>query len=162
MSLSVASRQRITKEIAEKWADRRRDNLMKVLDDGWLVFAKGKPRERLEGYLANTLDIDVPFAKDPDYLKKLAAGQVPLMYAIQRVQQRQIEANVIASMPPEAQGLVSEPQTPAPPMLWPLIIGKLPPYVFERLARDFRDLFDAQAEKEPERTTPFGVQSGGI
>ena len=162
MSLSVAARQRIGQEIAKKWADRRKENLMQVIDDGWLVFAKGKPRERLAGYVANTLDIDVPFVTDPDYLKKLAVGQVPLLYAIQRIQQRQIEANVIASMAPEVQDLVREPKTPAPPMLWPIVIGKLPPYVFERLAKDFRDLLDKQAVKEPERSVPFGVRSGVV
>ena len=162
MSLSVAARQRITKEIAEKWSDRRKENLMKVLDEGWLVFAKGKPQERLAGYVANTLDIDVPFVTDPEYIEKLAAGQVPMLYAIQRIQQRQIEASVIATLPPEAMDLVREPQTPAPPMLWPIVVGKLPPYVFEKLSKDMRDLLRAQSEKEPERTQPFGVMSGVV
>ena len=158
MTVSVEANQRITNEIARKWADRRKENLMNALDKGWLVFAKGKPKERLAGYNANTLDIDVPFVTDPDYMEKLGRGEVPLLYAIQRIQQRQIEAGI----PDPLTGLPMEPPTPKPPMLWPIIIGKLPPYVFQALARDFRDLLRSQAQKEPERTVPFGVRSGGV
>lgn len=159
MPLSVDARQRVTDKVAKKWAERRKQNLMRALDDGWLVFAKGKPRERLAGYLANTLDIDVSFASDPDYLTKLERKEVPLMYAIQRVQQRQIEAGI----PDPLTGQPMEPPTPAPPMLWPIVLsGKLPPYVFIALARDFRDLLASQAQNEPDRTVPYGVRSGGV
>ena len=51
MPLSVAARQRVTDKVAKKWAERRKQNLMRALDDGWLVFSKGKPRERLAGLL---------------------------------------------------------------------------------------------------------------
>ena len=158
MSLSVAARQRITDEIGRKWADRRKENLMKVLDEGWLVFAKGKPAERLQGYVSNTLDVDVPFVTDPEYLAKLGRKEVPMLYAIQRIQQRQIEAGI----PDPLTGEPIEPPTPAPPTMWPIIVAKLPGYVFVELARDFRDLLRAQARREPERTIPFGVRSGGV
>lgn len=152
MSVSPEVKQKKMDALAKRDAERLKTALLGALDTGWLLFQKGSPRARLSGYVQNTLDIDVPLVTMDGYLDKLARDEVPMLYCVQRVQQRQIESGIIDPMT----GLPVEPPTPEPPMLWSLILT-LPPYVFEALSRDFRLLLRSQDRKEPYRSDPWGV-----
>lgn len=136
MTIDAEKREEYIREIAERNADRLKDALLEALDNGWLIFHKGKPRERLNGYMKSTLAEDLPLLLDPDYLDKLSQGLAPPLLAVQMVEQRAMESSQIDPMTEQPM----LPQTPAPPLLWPIILGGLPGYVFERLASDFRTL----------------------
>lgn len=154
MSIAPEKKQAIMERIAGKKAEQLRFALLTALDSGWLLFAKGKPRERLQGYLQNTLAEDVQLVLDPDYLDKLAAGEAPMLRAVQLVQAREQEQ---AQLDP-ATGQPMQAQTPEPPMFWVIILGTLPGYVFEALADDFRKLLRDLDKREAEtRIEPYGV-----
>jgi hypothetical protein len=154
VSIPATRRQEIIEELAKRDAERLEEALLTALDDGWLIFAKGKPRERLGAYLQNTLAEDIPLVcMDGDYLELLAAGQAPLLRAVQMVQARQAERGMVD---PETR-IPVEPQTPQPPLLWPIIISTQPKAVFDKLASDMRTLLRAQDKREPDRREPWGV-----
>lgn len=143
--------ERSLKEIAEQWADRLKESLLTALDEGWLIFKKARPQERLAGYMANTLSQDMPFVLNPEYRNLLDAGLAPPLLCVQMDEARKV-AEVQAQkllVDAQAMGLQADaPQLPpAPPMLWVYIMD-LPPYVFERLSRDFAHVLKAAADRE--------------
>lgn len=141
----------IIEEIAKRNAERLKEGLLNALDTGWLIFRKGRPQERLAGYLAATLSADMPYVLDADYAAKYRAGLAPPLLAVQMQEQREIEAAAAESMLAEAAaaGMPMEaPQLPAaPPPLWPEILT-LPDYVFAALSRDFSHVLKEQAKRE--------------
>lgn len=145
------AQERAVKEIAELWADRLEDSLMSALDEGWLIFKKGKPRERLAGYMSNTLAADMPLVLNPDYAQAYRDGIAPPLLAMQMDEARKAAVAEAERIVAEAQMVgvpVETPQLPPePPQLWVLIMT-LPVYVFEKLSRDFSHLLKAQAERE--------------
>lgn len=124
MTIAPEKRQQAIQEIAERDAERLKEALLGALDEGWFLFAPGTRSDRLRAYVANTLTSDVPLVRDPDYLEKLSKGEAPLLLAVQ-----------LMNSP-----AVQEGRLPPPPALWPMVIGQLPGYVFQKLSRDFRDL----------------------
>lgn len=153
MSIAPEKKYAIIADLAKRDAGRLDEALLNALDEGWLVFQKGKPRERLGAYLKNTLAEDIMLVLMDDYLKKLAAGAAPMLKAVQMVQARNVERSVVDPRT----GQPMEPTTAEPPMLWPIIISTQPAAVFNKLASDFRTLLRAQDKKEPERSEPWGV-----
>ena len=152
MTVASERKEEILHGLAMRNADRLEDALLAALDKGWLLFHKGKPRERRVAYMKATLEPDLQYVTDPDYLEKLSLGMAPELMAVQMLHARADEIKQIESLaqpdPMTGQlvpatdpmtGQELKPQIPDPPMFWPLIIA-LPPYVFEKLSRDFRDL----------------------
>lgn len=127
----------IMRELAQRDADRLKEGLERIRDEGDVVFGRPRPLARLRGYLAATLANDLPFVLDPDYPEKLRTGQAQPLLAMQlRDQQMQLLAEG------------GDPTTvQEPPAFW-LRLLELPPYVWGWHARDFESVLKSESARE--------------
>ena len=140
--ITPEQREDMIREIAEHNADRLESALTEALDSGWLIWRKGKPRERRIAYMRNTLEPDLMMVLDPDYAKKWRMKQAPPLVAMQMLMARQTEGEQVDPLTSQPM----QPMTPEPPKLWPIIVMGLPPYVFEKMSRDFGSLMREMAK----------------
>ena len=131
------------KDAVKEWADELEVELGELLDKGFSIFAKRPPRERLAGFLAETLREDAPLVLNPDYLKLRQAGLMPPLWAETLLAEYEAAQAAYAQVAMQAQQMgmppPEPPQVPKPPMLWPLLL-QAPDYCWETVARDFRRL----------------------
>lgn len=130
MTTTPEARTEYIEELAKAWAERLKDSLTNALSQGWLLFARGKPQQRLKAYMSQTYESDIPLVRDRQYMEKLNKGFAPMLLAVQLTQAR----------------AVLEGQLPAPPQLWPMVL-LLPPYVFEALSSDMDSLLKEVAKQ---------------
>jgi hypothetical protein len=139
MSVTATRKAEILEEAVKDAVKRHEEWEDGILDDGFGVFARGKPQARLQAYLQGTLPEDLDLVMDPDYWDLRAEGKAPPLRCEQVAQSEMARAQqwLAAGLP--------APQ-PSVPMMWVHLAG-LPNRMLEKISRDFGSLYRAEAKK---------------
>lgn len=169
MTIAPEKREEIIEGLAKRNAERLKDSLIRALEEGWLLFHRGRPQVRLNGYMKKTIAEDLPYILDPLYLDLMHLGLAPVLPSVQMMEQRMTEALQVMET-----GVMMPSSIPEPPQLWPILFPyvldpqfllkreaglipkiTLPREVFEKVAKDFRDLLKAEERRaEPSLPSP--------
>lgn len=151
-SLEPDDQQKVLEKSGEKIKERYEKDCRKMLEDGALIFKRGKPAERLLAYRQQTLLEDMALVLNPDYWKLRALGQAPQLLAEVLAMQNQVAQQAWQAEAAVAMEAGVMPSSPTPPQaipypnLWPDLLP-LPPIFGETLSRDFLNLERAEARK---------------
>lgn len=131
----------VLQEVAKEFAERYAEDCKDLVEGGALTFGRLKPKERLQGYMQDTLAEDLALVLDPDYLTKRRMKQAPELMAEQLINERERLTAEHTQMSQAALqvGLPAPPSPQLPPEVPPLWPGLLPGDL--RPSNPFNDYF---------------------
>ena len=151
--------QAISERRMERKSEQLRERQKRIIQQGLFLMQRQKPRERLQGYMAQTYVFDMPKLLDATYADRRKRGEAEPLYAelvreqwAQQLQLRQ-QALEMGADPAHI------PQEPEPLMFWPKLLDlAFGVDVLEDFARDFRKLYWQEHDKG---SVVLGRERGG-
>jgi hypothetical protein len=166
VTLEPKVREQIAERVAQRFSDKLKAALRKSLEEGWLIFSKGKPEERLRGYMAGTRLDELPMILDPEYHQKMRVGLYPLPMQPCNAQVMTImgEQGFCAQPLGHADPMMPDAHTPDMPQpftnFW-FLISTLPWWKdwspWEYFVKDFSRLLEAEVLKLRDQAAERGL-----